>query len=141
VSLEYGPRRRQSANTLRALAGEKDLAARLRTLVSGGETENQVAWRILSQVLAYSADKVGEVADDIVSIDRAMRGGFNWSLGPFEMWDAIGLEWSVERMQSDGLRVPEWVSSLAESEEGFYVREGDATMQATPESTRTPVPD
>ncbi len=109
--------------------------------MSGGEVENQVAWRILSQVLAYSAHKVGDVADDIVSIDRAMRGGFNWSLGPFEMWDAIGLEGSVERMRSDGLRVPAWVLSLAESGEGFYVKEGDAAMQATPQSTRTPVPD
>ena len=101
---------------------------------------NQVAWRILSRVLAYSAQKVGDVADYIISIDRAMRWGFNWSLGPFEMWDAIGLEPSVKRMQSDGLDVPKWVTSLAESGQCFYVTEGDATMQATPDSTRVPVP-
>ncbi len=141
VSLEYRPRRQQATNILGAAAGEKDLAKRIRTLVSGGETANQVAWHILSRVLAYSANKIGEVADDIVSIDRAMRWGFNWSLGPFEIWDAIGLERSVERMQSDGLRVPRWVLSLAEGEEAFYVREGDAIMQATPESSRTAVPD
>ena len=140
VSFEYRPRRQRAANTLKAVAGGKDLAARLNTLVSGDEVENRVAWDILSQVMAYSAHKVGDVADDIVSIDRAMRWGFNWSLGPFEMWDAIGLEGSVERMQSDGLRVPKWVLSLAESGEGFYVTEGDATMQATPEATRVLVP-
>ena len=141
VSLEYRPRRRQAPGTLNAVAHGKDLATRLRALLSGGEVENLVAWRILSQVLSYSANMVGEVADDIVSIDRAMRWGFNWSLGPFEIWDALGLEQSLERMKSDGLRVPAWVLSLAESGEGFYLIEGDVTMQATPESTRSPVPD
>ncbi|MCH9010268.1 MAG: hypothetical protein IIC21_06570 [Chloroflexi bacterium] len=140
VGFEYRPRRQQGSETSRAASDEEDVAARLRTLVSGGEVVNQVAWRILSQVLAYSAQKVGDVADDIISIDRAMRWGFNWSLGPFEMWDAIGLEPSVKRMQSDGLDVPMWVMSLAESGQCFYVTEGDATMQATPDSTRVPVP-
>ena len=125
---------------MRAASEEKDVAARLRRLVSGGEVVNLAAWRILSQVLAYSAHKVGDVADDIISIDRAMRWGFNWSLGPFEMWDALGLGPSVERMQADGLDVPAWVLLLAEGGRGFYVTEGDATMQATPESTRIPVP-
>ena len=140
VGFGYRPRRHQDSETLKAASEEEDVATKLRVLVSGVELENQVAWRILSQVLAYSAHKVGDVADDIISIDRAMRWGFNWSLGPFEMWDAIGLGLSVERMQSDMLDVPAWVLSLAESGLGFYVTEGDATLQATPGSTRVPVP-
>jgi len=140
VSFEYRPRRQQGSEALRAASNEDDVATRLRRLVSGGEVVNQAAWRILSQVLVYSAHKVGDVADEIISIDRAMRWGFNWSLGPFEMWDAVGLEPSVERMQADGLDVPAWVLLLAEGGRGFYVTEGDETMQATPESTRIPVP-
>ena len=55
------------------------------------DAAGRFAWRALSQLLAFSAAKAGEVADDIISIDRAMRWGFNWELGPFETWDALGV--------------------------------------------------
>ena len=141
VILEYGSRRQQNSDALKAVADEEDIATRLGALIWGDDLENRAAWRILSQVMAYSASKVGEVADDIISVDRAMRWGFNWTLGPFEIWDAIGLEGSVERMKSDGLRIPAWVVSLAETGENFYLKEGEAVMQATPQSTRAPVLD
>jgi len=64
---------------------------------------------LLSRTLAYSASLVGEIADDLVSIDRAMRWGFNWELGPFETWDALGVAAAAERMQRDGVNVPAWV--------------------------------
>ena len=141
VILEYGSRRQQNSDALKAVADEEDIATRLGALIWGDDLENRAAWRILSQVMAYSASKVGEVADDIISVDRAMRWGFNWTLGPFEIWDAIGLEGSVKHMKSDGLRIPAWVVSLAETGENFYLKEGEAVMQATPQSTRAPVLD
>ena len=82
--------------------------------------------------MAFSAAKVGEVADDVVSIDRAMRWGFNWELGPFETWDALGVAETVKRMEDDGLEVPGWVKDMARRGDSFYCYEDGSLMQATP---------
>ncbi len=96
-------------------------AARMKKLVSADDAGSKFAWSTLSKTLLYAARLVGEIADDIVNIDRAMRWGFNWDLGPFEAWDALGVAETVERMKSDGLQVPQWVDAMLESgRESFY---------------------
>src|SRR5690606_24836275 len=72
-------------------------------------------------VLAISAELVGEIADDIVAIDNAMKWGFGWKYGPFETWDAIGVETAVKKMESDGIAVSPWVKDmLAAGYTSFY---------------------
>jgi 3-hydroxyacyl-CoA dehydrogenase len=94
---------------------------RLQKMCAATDAGGQFAWAVLSKTLVYCANLVGEIADDIVNIDRAMRWGFNWELGPFEVWDALGVKKTAERMQQDGLVVPEWVlSMLASGRESFY---------------------
>ncbi len=58
-------------------------------------------WSALSDLWTYSANRVPEISDSIVEIDRAMRLGFNWELGPFELWDAAGVEATVARMKKE----------------------------------------
>lgn len=118
-SMEYHPRQRISSPLLDSLNNIDNVGERIRTLVNSDDKIGEFAWRLLSRLLAYSAQKVGEVADDIISIDRAMRLGFNWQIGPFETWDALGLPQSIERMQSDGLEVPDWVTKLANQNATF----------------------
>jgi len=75
----------------------------------------------MAPVLAISAELLGNIADDIISIDRAMKWGFGWKTGPFETWDAIGLEKSVGKMEAEGIKVPEWVKEmLAQGHTSFY---------------------
>ena len=88
----------------------EDPRERIEKLLSFDDAAARFAWTLTAKTLAYSAALVGEIADDIISIDRAMRWGFNWELGPFETWDAIGVAASVERMKKDGIAVPDWVS-------------------------------
>ena len=87
-----------------------------------------MAWNILKPVLLYSAEKLDEIADSIVEIDNALKWGFNWDLGPFETWDAIGLKRSVERMEAEGSKVPDWVKAwIAAGHDSFYEnREGQS---------------
>ena len=70
-------------------------------------------WSILSPTLRYSAKLHGEIADDIVAIDQAMKWGFGWEQGPFEIWDAIGVKESVEKMKAEGLEIPAFVQRFA----------------------------
>ena len=118
---EYRPQAKVRFESLGAVKGIDDPGERVKALVGGSDKAAQFAWAVTSRTLAYAARHVGEIADDIVNIDRAMRWGFNWDQGPFETWDAIGVEESVARMKKDGVDVPRWVTDmLASGRKSFY---------------------
>ncbi len=137
----YHELQQDTRGLLSDLQDMKDSGGRLRALVGLDNVAGGFAWRTLSQLMAFSATKVGEVADDIISIDRAMRWGFNWELGPFETWDALGVADTFNRMRSDGMALPSWVASIAEHDGSFYRRDGDVLLQATPSGEYMSVPD
>ena len=130
--MSFAERRRDALAELSKIGEIKDTGERLRNLVVSGDSAGCFAWLTLSALMAFSAAKVGEVADDVVSIDRAMRWGFNWELGPFETWDALGVAETVKRMEDDGLEVPGWVKDMARRGGSFYSCEEGSLMQATP---------
>jgi 3-hydroxyacyl-CoA dehydrogenase len=94
-SLEYRPAEKLRFDSIGAVRNIEEPRARLAKLLTFDDPAAKFAWKLTAETLAYAAALVGEIADDIVSIDRAMRWGFNWELGPFEAWDAIGVAASV----------------------------------------------
>ena len=97
------------------------MGQRIKAMVGADDRYGKLAWNVLSHTLAYSAARIGEIADDVVNCDRAMRWGFNWELGPFETWDAIGVRESCERMARDGLAVPRRVQEMLDrGVQSFY---------------------
>ncbi len=106
---------------------------RLRLLLASNPAKDKTAaflWPFLSSLWNFAADRIGEVADDAPSIDSAMRAGFNWEMGPFEMWDAAGVAESVARMKALGLPVGAPVEKLlAASRTTWYSADGDACFQ------------
>jgi 3-hydroxyacyl-CoA dehydrogenase len=108
-------------DSLSASRQARGVGARIKALISGDDAASKFAWVVVEKTLLYAAGLVGEIADDIVSIDRAMRWGFNWDLGPFQVWDAIGVAEACQRMKADGLSVPGWVETMLQSgQERFY---------------------
>ncbi len=76
-------------------------------------------------VLGYSARRIPEIADTPADIDQAMRWGFGWELGPFEIWDLLGFETVLTDMKAANIPVPEWVETMHQSgESGFYSENG-----------------
>lgn len=75
----------------------------------------QFAWTTIKKTLLYTAELLGEIADRIVDIDTAMKLGFNWELGPFELWDAIGVQRTVDQMKQEGELIPQWVEEWLEA--------------------------
>ncbi|MEC5424980.1 3-hydroxyacyl-CoA dehydrogenase NAD-binding domain-containing protein [Virgibacillus sp. C22-A2] len=124
-TLEYEDRKKLKTAATEMAKQEKGSRRKLKALVSAkGDKAGDLVWSILKPVLIYSADLLGEIADDVVSIDQAMKWGFGWETGPFETWDAIGVKKSVERMQAEGEVVPEWVLKLIEDgNDSFYKKE------------------
>jgi 3-hydroxyacyl-CoA dehydrogenase len=94
---------------------------RLQFLVQQNDEAGQFIWEIHCDLLLYAAHRIPEITDSVEAIDRAMKWGFNWELGPFERWDALGVRSSVERMQEEGQEVPNAVLQMLESgREQFY---------------------
>jgi 3-hydroxyacyl-CoA dehydrogenase len=102
--LEYRPRQKAKFVSLEMAKNVDDPAERVRTLLggSGKGKDEQFLWNALSDLWNYAANRIPEISDTVVEIDRAMRLGFNWELGPFELWDAAGVEASVSRMKKEG---------------------------------------
>ena len=134
ASLAYRPQRKLDAPSLAAARKAEESGARIAALTQADDAAGRLAWRILSRLLAFSASKIPEVADEIASIDNAMRWGFAWELGPFETWQAMGIAATAERMAHNGLAVPPWVDALAQQDESFYRHTAKGTEQATPAS-------
>jgi len=123
-TLEYGPRKKLSTPAVELAKQEKGTANKLKALVYANDQAGQFLWNTMAQSFVYSAKLLGEIADDIVSIDRAMKWGFGWETGPFETWDAIGVEKSVQKMKEAGLEVPAWVTEMLEKGHlSFYLEE------------------
>ncbi len=121
TSLEYGPRKKLEAPSIEMAKQAKGLNNKMKTLVFADDRAGELLWNIFSPVFVYSADLLGHIADDIVAIDRAMKWGFGWQQGPFEAWDAIGVEKSVQKMEEQGIAVPAWVKDmLAQGFTSFY---------------------
>jgi 3-hydroxyacyl-CoA dehydrogenase len=99
----------------------------LRALLEYPDKTGAYGWRVLSQVLCYAASLIPEIADDVAAADEAMRLGYAWKQGPFELADRVGVDWLVGRLEEEGREVPAFLKIAAEAG-GFY-RTEDGTLQ------------
>ncbi|WP_066399524.1 3-hydroxyacyl-CoA dehydrogenase NAD-binding domain-containing protein [Cytobacillus eiseniae] len=127
-SLEYGPRKKLKTAATELSKQEKGTANKMKALVYADDRAGQLLWNILNPALVYSSQLLGDIADDIVAIDRAMKWGFGWELGPFESWDAIGVERSIKRMEESGIEVPAWVKDMLEKGFTSFYKEEEGDL-------------
>jgi 3-hydroxyacyl-CoA dehydrogenase len=121
-TLEYRPSQRPKFPLLEMAKTIDDLPERLRTLLAPAKDKaSAFLWSALSDLWTYAANRVGEISESVVEIDRAMKLGFNWEMGPFELWDAAGVAKTIKRMQADGKPVsPNVEKLLASGNERWY---------------------
>jgi 3-hydroxyacyl-CoA dehydrogenase len=130
-TMEYLPEEKPDFASVKAAKKiKRDPGKRLKTLINGDDKAAEFAWKVVTGGLVYAASRVPEIADTIIDIDNGMRWGFNRSIGPFESWDGIGVRESVERMQADGITVPQNVLTMLENgNESFYKEEDGVQLQ------------
>ncbi len=120
-SLEYREYEPPGFACLEAARKARGLPEKMKAVVYGDDRGARFVWKALAANLIYAANRIPEIADTIVEIDNAMKWGFNFEMGPFETWDAIGLSQSVEKMEAEGLAVPQKVKAmLAAGHTSFY---------------------
>jgi len=114
---------------LDAAKAAKTLSDKLQAVVYGDDKGAKFAWKVVAGAFIYSANRIPEISDTVVEIDNAMKWGYNWELGPFESWDAIGVEKSVAKMKAEGMKIPANVEKmLASGAKSFYKLEKGKKM-------------
>ena len=112
-SLEYKPMKKKRYAAF-ALAKEKTyLRDRLHTIIRADDVAGEFLWTVMSKSLLYAANNVGNISDNIVAVDNALKWGFGWELGPFEVLDAIGLQYFLDRIKSEGNTLTPWIKDMA----------------------------
>ncbi|MFO0554848.1 MAG: 3-hydroxyacyl-CoA dehydrogenase/enoyl-CoA hydratase family protein [Polyangiaceae bacterium] len=109
------------AKATKSISKIEDPKERVRKLAADTGKAGTYAWKVMSRSLAYAARRMGEIADSVEAVDAAMRWGYNWELGPFETWDALGFAATVDRMIADKIALPESILKMkASGATSFY---------------------
>jgi len=139
-----GERREKTSYRYPSLGKAKkthDVRKRIKDLVEADDRAGAFAWALLRDTMAYTSRRFGEISDTVVDIDNALKWGFNWALGPFETWDALGVATVVERMKADGIEPAAWVLEMIEAgHENFYTESADGRQVYDP-ATKSYVPE
>ncbi len=114
-TLEYEAQQKLEDPLLAEAREIRDVRERLKFLAFSEGRIGNFIWKTQKDLLLYAANRVPEIADSPQAIDRAMKWGFNWELGPFERWDALGVREVVSRLEEEGEEIPELVSALMEA--------------------------
>ncbi|MDR3089683.1 MAG: 3-hydroxyacyl-CoA dehydrogenase/enoyl-CoA hydratase family protein [Desulfobulbaceae bacterium] len=122
---DYKPLVKPKFASVEAAKQADEAAERLRIVIGGQDKAAEFAWKSLRDTLIYACKRIPEIASDVINIDQAMRWGFNWELGPFEMLDAIGVAKFVDRSEKDGVAVPQMLKTLT----AFYRDGADGERQ------------
>jgi 3-hydroxyacyl-CoA dehydrogenase len=121
---DYVPQVKPDILSLKKAKGMHDPADRIRAMAWADDRGGAFAWRVLRDTLAYAAHRIPEIADSVVAVDEGLRWGFNWDLGPFEIWDALLVEAASNRMEAEGIHVPTWVWDMVRGGCPSFYREG-----------------
>lgn len=142
-TLEYEKKKKVSFPTLEMTKPIDDLNQRLKMFAMGQDKAAKFFQRMAEDLFIYTSNRIPEISDDIYKIDKALKGGFGWDLGPFELWDVLGVKRSFEKMEKDGKRPANWVSEmLSNNIESFYKREnGIRYYYNIPSKSYKPIPD
>ncbi len=111
-TLEYEDLERPTFPCLDAARKAGTLTEKVNTVLNADDKAGKFAWKLAANSFQYAANRIPEIADTIVEIDNAMKWGYNFEMGPFELWDAYGVADAVERMTADGLEIPANVKAM-----------------------------
>jgi len=120
-SLEYREKQRAKFSTLEKTKSIDNVAERFSVLVDGDDKAGEFYRKNFAALFAYVQHRIPEITDALYKIDDAMKAGFGWENGPFEIWDAIGLEKGIELMKNEGYELASWITELSDQDtKAFY---------------------
>ena len=121
LTLEYSKNQKSKFETISKAKKIENLQDRMKVLFNGKDKAGEFYKKIFAGIFSYSACRIPEISEDIFLLDQAMKAGFGWEMGPFEMWDAVGFNEGLEVIKELGLKTPIWIEKIDKNIEfNFY---------------------
>ncbi|TDU39683.1 3-hydroxyacyl-CoA dehydrogenase [Gelidibacter sediminis] len=141
-TLEYRDKKSARFATLELTKTVDKVVDRFPILISGKDKAGEFYRKNFAAMFAYVSNRIPEIADELYKIDDAMKAGFGWEHGPFQIWDAVGVEKGIELMKAEGLEPAAWVTEMiASGNTSFYtVKEGNTFFYDIPSKQQEKVP-
>ena len=141
-TLEYRPNKRAKFATLELTKTIDKVIDRFKVLIKGKDKAGEFYRKNFAAMFGYVQNRIPEISDELYRLDDAMKAGFGWEHGPFQIWDAIGVEKGIELMKSEGLPVATWVTEMLETgNKSFYtVCEGAKYFYDIPSKKQVKIP-
>jgi 3-hydroxyacyl-CoA dehydrogenase len=141
-TLEYRPKQRAKFASLEATKTIENVVDRFKVLVKGKDKAGEFYRKTFALMFAYAQNRIPEISDELYRIDDAVKAGFGWQHGPFEIWDAVGIEAGIELMKAIDLEPAKWVTDMvAAGGKTFYtVKEGARQYYAIPSKKQEKIP-
>jgi 3-hydroxyacyl-CoA dehydrogenase len=141
-TLDYRSAKKAKFATLELTKTVDKVVDRFKILVSGKDKAGEFYRKSFTALFAYVSNRIPEITDELYKIDDAMKAGFGWEHGPFQIWDAIGVEKGIELMKAEGLEPAAWVNEmLASGSSSFYtIKEGASYFYDIPSKSQTKIP-
>lgn len=126
-TLEYKPSKKASFATLELTKTIEKPIDRFKVLITGTDKAGEFYRKNFGAMFAYVANRIPEISDELYKIDDAMKAGFGWENGPFEIWDAVGVQKGIELIEATGQKVAPWIVEMANLNQSFYTTKDGAT--------------
>ena len=141
-TLEYRPQKKANFATLELTKTIDKVEDRFKVLVDGKDKAGEFYRKNFAAILAYSSNRIPEITDELYKIDDAMKAGYGWEHGPFQIWDAIGVEKGLEIMKDEGRKPAAWVNEMLEKgNKSFYtVKDGNTWYYDIPAKEYKKIP-
>ncbi len=136
-TLEYETKARVKSSSLEAMKTMDNLKDRLRFLNTAQDTAGVFFRKTMHKLFAYCTKRIPEIADEIYRLDDAMRAGFGWELGPFQIWDALGVQEVLNKMKSEGMEVAPWLNEMIAAGHTSFYKTDNGTISYYDQSTKT----
>ena len=141
-TLEYRPSKRAKFATLELTKTIDKVIDRFKVLVKGKDKAGEFYRKNFAAMFGYVQNRIPEISDELYRLDDAMKAGFGWEQGPFQIWDAIGVEKGIELMQAENIPVANWITEMvASGNKSFYaVKEGAKYYYDIPSKKQEKIP-
>ncbi|WP_456378037.1 3-hydroxyacyl-CoA dehydrogenase/enoyl-CoA hydratase family protein [Lutibacter sp.] len=141
-TLEYRPSKRAKFATLELTKTIDTVIDRFKVLIKGKDKAGEFYRKNFASMFGYVQNRIPEISDELYRLDDAMKAGFGWQHGPFEIWDAIGIEKGIELMQAENIPVASWITEMLKNDtKNFYtVKDGAKYYYSIPSKTQEKIP-
>jgi 3-hydroxyacyl-CoA dehydrogenase len=128
-TMEYTPQQKSRFDCIGVARGVDSIEEKVKAMHTGEDEGSKFVWDLFANTAVYAANRIPEIADDIVNIDNAVKWGFAWEIAIFETWDALGFQYVCDRMKEDGLQLPAIAQAMLETgADSFYKTENGKRM-------------